>query len=197
MGKVEKVFKRLRKEGRLKIARNIAIDRRVPNFEADNGLFKKTINYNIQMNELSEEDIEMCLLHEEGHLRYPYNKKETFLLVWPLLLLLLTMICFSSLDKLFPSLILLGAILMFIFLCNLHKWFREIGQRHEYLADEFAFKNVSDPLSRISSFNHVTKRRRAHKLSLRDCIGITLGYGQSHPLISERKERIKRIFQKK
>jgi Zn-dependent protease with chaperone function len=197
MDKVEEVFQRLKEDGRIKIAKNISIDRRVPTFEADNGMFKKTIKYNNQMNKLSEEDIEMGLLHEEGHFRYPYSKKETILLVWPALLFLLIMLGFSLKNELLSYLVLLGATLMFFFLCNLHKWFREISQKHEYLADEFAFKNVPNPLNRLSSFDRIIKRKHAEKLRWRNYIEITLGYSHSHPSLTERNERIKRIFQER
>lgn len=74
--KVERVFRRLKAEGKIKIAKDIAMKKWVPNFKA--GIFKR-MKYNARMNGLSEEDIEFCLLHEEGHFKCPVKKKRMVL----------------------------------------------------------------------------------------------------------------------
>jgi beta-lactamase regulating signal transducer with metallopeptidase domain len=43
------------------------------------------IKYNDRMNELSKEDIEFCLLHEEGHLKNPVKIRDWLYLLIPFL----------------------------------------------------------------------------------------------------------------
>lgn len=193
MDRVERVFQRLRDEGKIKKGKHIAVDRRVPTFEVD-GIFKKTVKYNEQMNELSEEDVEMGLLHEEGHLRNPIKKRHIIYMTLPWLPFVLIM--FFVKNILFVALILFGALVMFLSLYSLHVWFIKIHQNYEYLADEYAFGNVSNPLERISSFDRIPKKKGNKELTLRDYISITLGYGYGHPSIEKRKNRIKAKFSK-
>ena len=177
MDKVERVFRRLKAEGKIKIAKDIAMKKWVPNFKA--GIFKK-MKYNARMNGLSEEDIEFCLLHEEGHFKCPVKKREWFYLV-------ISSLLFYLFTSFFPS---SGVIAMFLFLLYIRVWAFEFYQKYEYFADEFAAKNVPNPSERISALNRIPKNQNKWLYY----ILITVGVEYLHPTIEERKNRIKDKF---
>lgn len=182
MDKVERVFQRLKTEGKIQIARDIVIKKSVPNFKA--GIFKK-IKYNERMMELSEEGIEFCLLHEEGHFKIPVKIRDwTYLVILILSLLPL---------KYLPNSTVLGFLFLFLYLFLLHVWIIEIYQKYEYFSDEYACSNLSNPLERISALERIPKNRSNKWV---EYFLITIGAGYMHPSIEERKSRIKEIFSK-
>lgn len=186
MDKVERVYRRLKAEGKIQIARNIVKKKWLPNFKA--GMFKR-IKYNPLMNELPEDDIEFCLLHEEGHFKHPVKLREWFYLVVPFLMLLLI----AYVQSPYVQSASLGAFAMFIFLLSIHYWFIEIYQKYEYWADEYASNNIPDPLVRIYALDRIPKKKINKFFHY---IAITLGIEYIHPRKEERIERIKERFSK-
>ena len=186
MDKVKREFWRLKAEGKIAIAKDIVTRRWVRNFKA--GMFKK-IKYNDRMNVLSEEDIGFCLLHEEGHFRHPIKKRHWLYFATPFLLFLLFWWVNMHVDVGASA----GALAMFLFLCGIHVWIIDVYQNYEYKADEYACRNIPNPLERISVLDRIPKNKGNkwwnHFLS-------TLGADDMHPSIKKRKNRIREIFGK-
>ena len=183
MDKVKREFWRLKAEGKIAIAKDIVTRRWVRNFKA--GMFKK-IKYNDRMNVLSEEDIGFCLLHEEGHFRHPIKKRHWLYFATPFLL-------FCLINMLVYACAIAGALAMFLFLCGIHVWFIEVNQKYEYLADDYACRNVSNPLERISALDRIPESKCNKWVNY---VLITFGARYSHPSVEKRKNRIREIFGK-
>ena len=191
MDKVTKEFEKLIDQGKINKAKRVKATKRIDDLKAA-GIMRKTIKYNPQINELLEEDIDFCLLHEEGHFVNPVKGVEWFYLIIPFLsVVTVTLLVYFNIIPVY-LLFISGFMTMLFFLCSLHVWMIDVYQKYEYLADDYACKNVNDPLKGISVLN------RLSVIKINKWIGyasITFGADHAHPSKEERINRVKKNYQ--
>ena len=191
MDKVERVFRQLKAEGKIRIAKDVAIENKEPNFKAGS----KKIKYNERMNELSEEDIEFGLLHEEGHFKCPVKKIDWFFLIIPLTLLFPFLLLVFMYPFLSQYIVYITFIYMLLYLFVYTRfWLSKFYQKYEYLADEYSCINLSNPLNSIYALDRIPNYSRNNGLKN---IFIALGSKHAHPTHEQRIENIKEKFQNK
>ena len=190
MDKVTKEFEKLINQGKINKAKRVKATKRIYDLKAA-GIIRKTIKYNPQINEPPKEYIDFYLLHEEGHFVNPVKGVEWFYLIIPFLLVvtvtLLAKFNIIPVNLLFPS----GFMTMLFLIYSIHVWLIDVYQKYEYLADDYACKNVDDPLNGISALNHLPVKK------INKWIGyflITLGAGYAHPSDEKRIKRIKKNY---
>ena len=189
MDRVTKEFEKLIDQGKINKAERVKATKRIYNLKAA-GIIRKTIKYNPQINGSLEEDIDFYLLHEEGHFVNPVKVIERiipFLLIGTPPLLGYFSISIIPANHLFAS----GFMTMFFLIYFLHFWWIEVYQKYEYLADDYACKNVDNPLIGISALNHlpiinINKWVR--------CLLITFGADYAHPSNEKRINRVKKNY---
>ncbi len=157
------------------------------------------------MNELSEENIEFSLLHEEGHFKYPKKMVDKFYILIPFLPLVL-FVLFLLVTLIFPvylivrlmyflNSVIFGMMAMFILLYGIHVRFIRVNQKYEYLADEFAANYFPNPSGRLESTLNQLPELKINKWF--KYFLITLGFEYAHPTHEQRIENIKEKFQTK
>ena len=185
MDKVTKEFKKLVAQGKINKAKKVK-DTKVDYFKAG---IHKVIKYNIQMNELTKEDIDFCLLHEEGHYNNPIKLIDRICFAIPFLL-----ICIIGLfDNIIPVNIrfISGLMSMLFLLYFIHVWLIEVHQKYEYLADDYACKNIDNPRDRILALKRLPKIKKNKWIKY---LSITVGTDYLHPSNEDRINRIKKNF---
>lgn len=154
MDKVTIQFEKLKSQGKINIAEKVKKSD-VDTFEA--GLFCKTIKYNKEMKNLSDDVINFWLLHEEGHFDNPNPWLELVYILTPSLLAVIVVSLFCLYDvtlitcTLFVLIFLIVIRIMPRLLCI---WMECIYQNYEYKADDYACKNIDDSLRIVSVFKH-------------------------------------------
>lgn len=177
MDNVTQEFESLVAQGKISKAKKVKTAK-VNNFRILKG--SKTIRYNSQMNQFSKEDIDFFLLHEEGHLKNPFK-----LIEWIILATIILIFYFLFWSG-------FGPLAMFFYLYSLHVFLIERCQKYEYLADDFACKNIDNPREGILALNRIkTTNLKINKWLL--YFLITLGVGYKHP---PNEKRIQRIYEK-
>ena len=191
MDKVTKEFEKLIDQGKINKAKRVKATKRIDDLKAA-GIMRKTIKYNPQINELLEEDIDFCLLHEEGHFVNPVKGVDWFYLIIPFLFVVtVTLLANFNIIPVY-LLFISGFMTMFFLIYFLHFWWIEVYQKYEYLADDYACKNVDDPLNGISALNRLSVIKINKWIWY---VSITLGADHAHPSKEERINRIKKNYQ--
>ena len=185
MDKVTIQFNKLKLQGKIKNGEKVNIAK-VNNFKAGSDK-SKTILYNKNMNELLNDEIDFWLLHEEGH--FVHSEKKSFCsLIGLSLLLTVASLCGFGLKWLqheWLSAIVLLLIYIIILFLIIFLWLRWIYQDFEYKADDYACKNIDNPLEITALFEHLI----SHSMDEMDKISIIFS-NLSHPSIDNRITRI-------
>ena len=127
-----RIFGELRDKGLISLFHEIEASNEWKYFQA--GL--RTIHYNLKMNELDENSIRICLLHEEGHIRFNYK---TFIFLGLLLVGLL-----FDVIVIFPFNLLLGILSIGLIIFILFFVGRQLLLMEEYRCDEFASNLIQE-----------------------------------------------------
>jgi Zn-dependent protease with chaperone function len=132
---ITEIFEELQKIGCVEYCRDLEAKEDVPNFQAN--IPNNKIEYNPKMKNLEDRNsIKFCLLHEEGHFRFP---KIVFLFgcLFVSFIIILILLIFRGLD-LISSLLLLVFISFILIIW--YKWMEE------YESDKFASLMLRDVL---------------------------------------------------
>ena len=191
MTKVLTQFNNLILQGKINKAKKVKIAK-VYNFKS--GLFFKIIKYNKNMNKLTNDEINFCLLHEEGHYVNAIKIRHWAYLVMSYILISISIYIF--LNKYFQYIFLgfvTGFLTLLIMIPVIRIWLSRIYQNYEYKADEYACENIDNPHEILSIFDHLDSINIMKKNSFAIKLLRIFGSGLAHPTDEDRIERIKKF----
>ena len=166
MDKVSTQFNNLVLQGKINKAKKVKMAN-VYNFKS--GLFSKIIKYNKNMNKLTNDDINFCLLHEEGH--YVNAIKIHHLAYLVILYILIWLSVDIFLNKYFQYnflLIFVHGFLTFLMMIPVIRiWLSRIYQNYEYKADDYACENIDNLLEILYIFDNIDSNTSIKKTYLK------------------------------
>ena len=152
MEKIDEVstqFNNLVLQGKINKAKKVKMAN-VYNFKS--GLIFKIIKYNKNMNKLTNDDIDFCLLHEEGHYVNAIKIRHFAYIVIPVILIYISVSIF--LNNFFQYNFLFNFVPGFLTLLTMIPLLRirlsRIYQNYEYKADNYACENIDNPQKILS-----------------------------------------------
>jgi len=198
MEKIDKVstqFNNLVLQGKINKANKVKITK-LPDFRS--GLFSKIIKYNKNMNKLTNDNINFCLLHEEGHYVNPIKIYHwAYLAIIIMLYFVFGFIVNNILNLYFQQNFLLNIVTAFlplpIFIYSIRIWLSQIYQDYEYKADHYACENVDNPLEILSIFDDLESHDTIKINTFTRTLLRILGSNLAHPSVKDRIDRIKKF----
>ena len=199
MDKVTIQFEKLQSQGKINLAEKVKMSN-IDTFEAESSLKDhKTIKYNEGMINLQDDEINFWLLHEEGHFVDPMKKIHRlyffviiFISLIPLMLAFISHILLSG--NIYTTLLLIVSFFLFPLILNLFacRWMRNIQQKREYEADDFACKKIDNPLKIESVFEQARYHSTNKKNCLQKIFACIICSKLAHPSDEDRINRIKK-----
>lgn len=196
MDKVLTQFNDLALQGKINKAKKVKVAK-VDNFKSE--LFSKIIKYNRNMNKLTNDEINFCLLHEEGHYVNAIKKRHwAYLTIIIMLYLAIGIIVQIFLNKYFQNNFLSGIVATFltlflILIPFIRIWLSRIYQNYEYKADDYACENVDNPHEILSIFDNLESHNAIKKNIFIIKLLRILGSDLAHPTTEDRIDRIKKF----
>ena len=163
------------------------------------GKFRRIVLYDTLINQMEEEEIEAVLAHEIGHYKEGHIPKK---LILSFLTGLLGFYCISivleqdwvyaglGLSQSYAGSISVILIALILFIPNFTYWFTPVSnifsRKHEYEADRFAKKAMSNASSLISALQKLYRENLSHPLPH----PYLVFFHYSHPTFFDRKKAL-------